>query len=559
MKNNFNEVNINKLKNLWHEWKIIALIIFITFSTLIYFAFQNINIGFLQLHSIDEYAFQGSLQHMAESILSGDISGLFGYSFYQYGFAYFFINLLVALPGILTDNFIWAISAPRIVTSFFAIGSLIYIYKLARLFIGIVPATLFTTIFITMPAFWFNATWFHPDWAMTFFLIGFVYYLAKDNWRFDKNFKLAILFYGLAVAFKYQAITVIPLLGLYIFYDSIRTLNLSSVILPIKRFITSLGAILLIFIICNPYILHPMGWQAFTGAFLSNMESNITNHGANTIVSLVDKINFAVTDYYTNIIFLFIFILASLWLTWQYIKNSERNLFSIIAINFLINLGYLLFFVNKAWQIYYLPVMVLGLLSLIYILRLINDYHQKLVLGFAIICQIVIYSTSYYPILTISREAKANDYSTYTTLENKELDNFIVNSLDGFVNNETSIIITAYTPFSFNELNLRYEQIKPIFGALNRSSFDSKSYLTEQKNYWGELKTDDELLQSFKPADIIILRKDIPFMNKNMRINSQQNTSDDSTKIVESLYDNTMGYYVLAEDNLVVIFRKNNL
>ena len=58
-------------------------------------------IGYLQIYSIDEYAFHGSLRHMYESILTGKLSGLFGYGFYQYGFMYFFINLVAATPGFL--------------------------------------------------------------------------------------------------------------------------------------------------------------------------------------------------------------------------------------------------------------------------------------------------------------------------------------------------------------------------------------------------------------------------------------------------------------------------
>ena len=330
---------MNNIKSFLQEWKIILLVFSFTFIGLMYFDLQNTNIGFLQLHSLDEYTFHSSLQHMVSSVLVGNFSGLFGFSFYQYGFIYFFLNLLLALPGILTDNFTWAIFAPRFLTSLFAIGSLILIYKFSRLFIGIGPATIFTLIFISMPAFWFNATWFHPDWSMTFFLTAFIYFLAKDNWRFEKYFKYAVFCFGLALAFKYQAITAIPLLGLYIFYDQIRELSITNLFLPIKRFVISIGAVFIIFILGNPYILHPMGWQAFKGSFLSNMESNATNHGAGTIVSFHEKITFALSDYYLNIIFLFILTLSCLWLTWRFINKAEKSIFIIIAINFLINLG----------------------------------------------------------------------------------------------------------------------------------------------------------------------------------------------------------------------------
>lgn len=538
---------MNKLKFFLQEWKVIFLVFFITFVGLIYFDLQNTDIGFLQLHSLDEYTFHSSLQHMVNSVLTGNFSGLFGFSFYQYGFIYFFLNLLVALPGILTDNFSWAIFAPRALTSLFAIGSLIFIYKFSRLFIDTIPATIFTLIFISMPAFWFNATWFHPDWSMTFFLSAFIYFLAKDNWRFEKYFKLAVICFGLALAFKYQAITAIPLLGLYIFYDQIRELSITNLFLPIKRFLISIGVVFAIFILGNPYILHPMGWQAFKGSFLSNMESNATNHGAGTIVSFQEKINFALGDYYLNIIFIFILILSCLWLTWRFINKAEKSIFAIIAINFLINIGYLLLFVNKSWQMYYLPVMVIGLLSLLYFAKNITTTRQQLILSFILLCQIVIYSSNYYPILSSSRDAKAGDYSSYSKIENIDLNDFIIKSLQGYVNKNTNIIITPYTPFTFYDLDLKYEQVQLIFGTLNRSVFDKEHYLNEQKSYWGNLKSDEELLNSFKSTDIVILRKDIPFMSQ----------LGESKKIVGELYNGSLGYHLLSENDFVVIFVKN--
>ncbi len=107
---------MNNIKSFLQEWKIILLVFSFTFIGLMYFDLQNTNIGFLQLHSLDEYTFHSSLQHMVSSVLVGNFSGLFGFSFYQYGFIYFFLNLLLALPGILTDNFTWAIFAPRFLT-----------------------------------------------------------------------------------------------------------------------------------------------------------------------------------------------------------------------------------------------------------------------------------------------------------------------------------------------------------------------------------------------------------------------------------------------------------
>lgn len=539
-----------------NKW--IFTILFLVTVALVYVNSKFVNIGFLQLHSIDEYVFHSSIRHMLESLLNGQLSGLFGYGFYQYGFVYFFINMLAAAPGILTNNYEWAIIAPRLVTSFFAIGSLVFIYKFARLFTSNITSVLFVIIFVTMPAFWYNATWFHPDWAMTFFLLICIYYLAKDNWSFNKYFKIAIVAYGFALAFKYQAITSLPILGLYIFYEPLLNLKLSNFVIACKRLSLAILSSITIFIICNPYILHPMGWNAFTTTFWANMVSNKTNHGLAGAVSFIDKINLAVGDFYLNIIFLFILILSSLWLNWLYLRRPERNIFFVIALNFLINFVYLIFFVNKAWQVYYLPVITLGILSFIYYFSSLSQKQKDQILGFICLVQIAIYSVSYLPILTTSRDIiGAPDYTTYTNSENNELNHFLITSLTGQINDDTHILLTAYTPFSFNDLNLRYDQVDLIFGALTRDLIDQADYLKGQKKYWGDLKTDAELLSSFNPANIIIIRKNIPFYtNTKLNLVKDKTAYSEANTIVTELYAGDLGYKVLAENSLVVIFKK---
>lgn len=63
------------------EWLPIILVIVPVTIALLFTAFLNTDIGYLQLHSIDEYVFHGSLRHMYLSLLEGNISGLFGYGF----------------------------------------------------------------------------------------------------------------------------------------------------------------------------------------------------------------------------------------------------------------------------------------------------------------------------------------------------------------------------------------------------------------------------------------------------------------------------------------------
>ena len=48
-----------------------------------------LDMGFLQLHQIDEYGFHLSLLDMYDGLREGDLRKIFGYRFYNYGFGFF--------------------------------------------------------------------------------------------------------------------------------------------------------------------------------------------------------------------------------------------------------------------------------------------------------------------------------------------------------------------------------------------------------------------------------------------------------------------------------------
>ena len=538
------------------EYKIWVPLIGGVSIVLLYLSLHNTEIGLLQLHSIDEYVFHGSVLYMYHSLIRLHLAGMFGYGFYQYGFIYFFLNLLACLPGLVFHQTWLTIVVPRLVTGFFAVASLLVIYRFARLYLEKIPAVLFATFFITMPAFWYNATWFHPDWVMTFFLLATAFCLARDYGHFGRHFYAGIICYGLAVAFKYQAITFFPLIGLYIFYD-LGTLRIPTQLrAKLKTFLVSLASIGSIFLIANPYILHPMGWRAFSTSFVQNMLSNATNHGNSGVVSVSEKISEAITSYYCNILFVFLLLVATTWLVTRYRTDRERSIFIMLAANFLVNIAYLLFFVNKAWQVYYLPVITTGLLVTLAFIRHIPPKRLTVYLLCALLIQIVSFNTTYITTLTMSRDkAAAPDFITYSPQEQLVLQNFIHHTLAGRVPPTAIVLISAYTPFQFEAVGLPFENVNTIYGALDRSAFDADAYLAGQRAYWGSLKTDAELMKTFKPADFIILRKDAPYIDTT-RITGivDQKSYYSAHDLILGLYHGAYPYTLLGENPYVVIF-----
>lgn len=527
---------------------VVTIILFLINST-------YTDIVFLQLHSIDEYVFYGSVRHMLDSLLSGDLRGIFGFGFYQYGFIYFLINMLAAAPGIVLEQTWLAILAPRLISSSFAIGSLVLVYKLFLVKFDKLTSTLAASLLLSFPAFWYNATWFHPDWAMAFFVIGFVYFLYKDSWQFKKNFWLGIASYALAIAFKYQAITFFPILGLYIFYPLLNRLQFEGLVKNLKIFLFSISIIVGTFIVLNPYILHPIGWNAFSTSFVQNMASNAANHGSAADVTISDRITFAIEDYYMFSALFFALTALAIWYAYRFFSDRKPSMYAVVAITYLVNIVYLFVFVNKAWQHYYLAIFPIALLLLIPTLQRYKPLYQRYVFAIIIAIQLVTIGGQYSMVLSRSRDFESPDQITYNQQQIIEMHEFILSSLENHISDTDSILISTFTPLDYERLNIPHEQVIIIFGALSTIRFDQDEYLEGQKKYWGDLKSDEELLSSFDQPEYIVIRKDVPYI-ETKRIVGLRNKAiyENAHEIVTGLYANQYGYRKLAESDTVVLF-----
>ena len=165
--------------------KLILGIVFVIFA---FVNFRHLNIGFLSLVEIDEYAFHHSLINMFEGVTELNLKKIFSFYLYSYGFVFFLINLIFTFPFFLFDNTEMTIYFPRIVSALFAVGSLYIIYIFALNRSSKLVSYLIVLFVLTMPGFWRNAFWFHPDWMMTFFILLSIYFYSKDNFDYKKYF-----------------------------------------------------------------------------------------------------------------------------------------------------------------------------------------------------------------------------------------------------------------------------------------------------------------------------------------------------------------------------------
>jgi hypothetical protein len=338
-----------------------------------------------------------------------------------------------------------------------------------------------------MPAFWINATIFHPDWPFVCMLIISIYYLNIDDFKISKNYWIAIVFFAISFSIKIQVIIFFPILLIYQIIA-----NKSNFRKGIKLMLFSFFIIFIFRLITNPYILHPEGFNAFISGFKADMVSNKTNHGQGGTITLFNKIKMINKNYF-NFIIVFIACITSLYSVFNLLKSKNQKLISILAVNFLLALIYLLFFVNKSWQHYYLGVILLAIINVEnFIFRYLKRYYN-LLFSLFILSQIL-------------------NYSAYTTLVKN-----VFKSEDGIipfrniplllekkVSPKSNILIVGEASFNFEKLRLSYENIHLVYGPLNSGYFDKTSQLASTYHNFGFVEKDFIILSKLHKSDNLI-------------------------------------------------------
>lgn len=513
---------------------VVGYILILIFSILAYINYKHLNIGFLGVYSIDEYAFHGSLLNMYDGLTTFDIKKLFSFWFYSYGFGFFFLNTLAVTPFIASGNIEMSIYIPRIITSLFAVGSFWYLYKTARLYSDKYFSLLLSVVVLTMPGFWKNAMWFHPDWMMTFFIIVSIYFFCKDEWNFKKNFWFSGIALGLAMGTKIQAITFLPFVFLYIFYDNFKFRNFYNLNVKVKMSFKFLMLVMLTFLFSNPYLIHPAGLKLFVSNFVANMKSNETNHGLNVKVTLFEKIHNAIDFYYVNVfLFLFLFILSFYLILLIFKKEDKKSIVNVISCYFLINILYLFLMVNKDWQHYYLTVFVVAPLLLLFFWDKFSKYKYYLIftiiflqIGTHISNYKDVFTTGYHPEYEMTNEKK------------NEISNLLISDLKSVITKKSNILISPFTPFDYTKLGLDYNNVNIIYGPISEEMFKSND--------------------KSKSIDFIVLSKsDVYFDKTKLRTRVEIQKFDKSIKIIENFNKGgDLGYEKFVEDKYFYVWEK---
>lgn len=511
-----------------------------------------LDMGFLQLHQIDEYGFHLSLLDMYDGLREGNLRNLFGYRFYNYGFGFFLLNLFVTMPFLDGTHNAMAIYLPRMVTSLSALVGLYYLYRTAGLQVSALTSTLFVFLTISMPAFWTIGSWFHPDWLMTACLLVAFYHFACNDDDPGRNYWRGVLWFGLAAGLgKFQAFTFLPFLFFYVFHDELARLDFSHFASNLKRAVLSVAAAFSIFVALNPYLLHPAGLHAFLRILEKNMVSNTTGHYTRIIHGVGEKIEHAVFDHYLNPLLFLIFLgLIAFWCA-DYFRGGKRRSYQALAFYCAIYFAYLLFGVNKVWQHYYLGLLIPAVLLAPPLFTGLHRAWRIGILSAAILLQVGYYGNGYAEIARLS-------YRTNTAervRQHRTISNFIVESLRDKVETGSIVLISPFTGFDFERLGLRYRSIFLTDGGF--LSYEMIDLEALKLKYAFDPELAKVKISRFRQKDFIILNKAEAYFRPELRHEAYDIAAyDTSVEIIGQFDRGNLGYRKIAENKDVVIYQR---
>lgn len=467
------------------------LVILSALGVFTYFGWQDVDIQYLRATSGDEKNFFIQLNNVLEGYLSFDLEKIFRIEFYNYGYIYYLLNTLVAAPFNLAEKYSWAIFIPRFLNGVFSILNLWIIYRICILFLSKKQSLLISFFFLFSPAFWYLGYRVKPDMLQAFFVLYSIYFLCLDNFAYKKNFYLSVLMLGLGIGVaKFQAIMFAPLPCIYIFISFLNSPTLKNFWKGCwKSFIVVL-CLLLIWIATNPYLLHPIGIRAWWNMFILNMQSNSSNHGSYIHVSFFDKL--MMIDYcYFSLLVVFLILGLMVFLFFKKIKK----IFFVIFIAFFISLCYLLCFVNKTWEIYYLSTFFLFVLFLIPICSIKKWYWIYI----SLVCLQIANIGVTHSFVLFKKDSKDLSFT-------KEKSNEIVSVLSQIIKTKDVKIYTDVSDFAYNDLGLSFKNISQFYGSFLPSYLDIEIFKREypyknpQKYFyqWDIIIISREFLQSIE-------------------------------------------------------------
>lgn len=501
-------------------------------------ATKHTDIEDLVFFNVDDSAFFGVLFKMHGGLAELHSKKLFAYSFYTYGFSYFFSISILAYPFFSLQQYDVVIWIARLFSFLPAVLTLLYLYKISRIYLSPSKCIVIVLLVLCMPSFWVNALSFHPDWLSLFFVAVASYYFIKDNLSIQKKFWVGVFCLGFAIGVKLQSLLFVPILFFIIFREEVFHLNFKDTKRHILLAVLSTLLLIVIFIANNPYLLVTRGREVFMNMLRMNIEDNRTNHFSFIDVPIIERIQIGFEKYYQPIIIIGIAIGI---LVFYWIKHKQKiAVIHIIIISTIIQFVFILVSINKSWQHYFLGVGVFFSLLFVCIL---SSFKEKgvYILYFLITIQIYLH---YERFKEIYDDGYSPSKKLYLHLKDMNDDKFISTNIAAFTDENTFIVLDLFTYFKFRALHIPYQNMTRVHPFISKSNIDINEYV-KVKGYHNK--------ENFRQPDVIIINK--TGIDYWLKEKEYQKLQADISSLYQDLEKEKLNYKKIAENSKLIIFK----
>jgi hypothetical protein len=384
---------------------------------------------------------------------------------------------------------------PPMVTSFFAVTTLFFILKTTRLQkYNTLEQTILLFLIILMPAFWSKAGVIHPEFMMTFFLSASIYYLGFNKSLYGSEFWKGIVLWGFAIGTKVTAVFFAPaVLGIIIWKWKNKEISFQ---VALWSLVVIGSVILVLFVICNPYLISPRAAKVWWASLQTAMISNATNHGLIGNVSLQEKIIKGVGRFFPLPLFI-VLLISAIWFIVKAWKTKELTVNALIALFVITYTSYLLFRVNKNWGSYYLSPMLIGTPLIISAVKEIKAVKKlktiALILLFAAVLiqgysfggrfieRIVFRMDDKMSIWPSQRDFIGTESDVVEKNELLRVANENADLIKPYVGKDTILYIKPYIISDYSAIGLTHNKVVTIWGPLNLGQINRSDLIVISK------------------------------------------------------------------------------
>jgi hypothetical protein len=360
--------NRSKQTNTFFILVLLGLVYFIAFIPPNLTGARDVNM--LSVFQHDEFA---QYPHVIRMLTPGDtiyqsLRNFVVYLHYYYGYPFYFLSALFLLPVTLFIGSGWAQHTSTIVAVLrqsinvlpIILATLILVWLQTKL-INRAKALVIFILLLTLPAVVDNNMWWHPDSLLVLFTVLTLFFLARDDFRFGKDFFLSAVPLGLAIGVKILGVLFVVTYAVYFLY------SLFSHRISLKKAVifSSLFLALLIFVVVatNPLLLLPIERGEIIEDFKILLQENTIGFWVkgNTDVSMFQQITQLYSSKYTSF---FLLLISFAGLVYSFNRKETQALGLLIFTWAIGYLGYFLFFAATLRSHYLLPVALPVLSSL---------------------------------------------------------------------------------------------------------------------------------------------------------------------------------------------------